>query len=97
MSFTHKYAVDYARIPKERLSLAILLILLLMHETMTLEELILASGLSPKDTIQGLNNLQRLRLIDIKRIKDEIYYRLTHTDEALRYLQEAQIIKPRDK
>ncbi len=68
-----------------------------MHQKMTLEELILASGLPPEDVIQGLNNLQRLRLIDIERFKKTIYYKLVNSDEALKYLQEAQIIQATKK
>ncbi len=64
---------------------------------MTLEELILASGLSPKDAIQGLNNLQRLRLIDIKRFKQTVFYKLVNAEDALRYLQEAKIIQAKNE
>ena len=87
------YGVDYSKIPKERLSLAVSLILLVMHGEMDLAELALASGLAPNNILKDLNNLQRLHLITIIKKENRIFYKINNTNEALQYLEQAGIIQ----
>ncbi len=88
------YEINYKNIPKERLSLSIILILFLMHDTLTFPEIVLASGISPEQVLICLENLQRLRFIDVKKISEkEVQYFLMNKENAFKYLEELKIIQ----
>ncbi|MHA2032010.1 MAG: hypothetical protein ACW99A_02475 [Candidatus Kariarchaeaceae archaeon] len=79
-------------IPRNRLLTAIALIMIVEHKTLVLDELMKATGMSFKESIDIMQNLVNTRLVEVIPTKKSIpSFKLINEGEAQKFLELAGI------
>ena len=75
-------------ISKERLLTAICLVMTLEHQTIELQELIKATGMSFNEVRKAMHNLSMLKLVEIEPIFRGVpYFSIVNQNEARKFLK----------